>query len=522
MRKCTASAIRWDACVGHDSRPMCRLHRAKAVANLHWYRAGLELHQGSDGLKRTERKWRDVPHDLCGFYEAMYCFITVTLPRLHRFTSTATSYINVCTGPAKKPVHAQGLTDHEIYMSVGGPVKFGKMSAPTPNAEIISAYQQNLVYNHSVNAALTVACYEFLATFRHEYELVWKRRWTGATWLFLANRYLTLANIIVLISPYSSEVRYAAAVVELADPHIGLRLLESLPTIILAVFSTLRVFALLGRAYIPAAFTFALGVAPLVLGFYQSSQVTYYYVDDPVLGSSCYYNYLMSPSVLFYSKNCSEHITMTLTHLTVTLAATLSTIVADVIAITITWIKTYRHVREASSIGADAGFGAALLRYGSMFFIVLFIMNLTDGLVMLAVCLVFCHNSQHRTDIVVYGFYPIPHNTEAAPSPRLPNIILSRFLINLRQINVPESGSAARFSHFSLPNFRMPSIPSIIGNLGEPLADNEDDRDDEDHVAAEAYAERAGAAVSAGEDVGTSEVMDIGTLETEEDPVESV
>ncbi|KAJ3559716.1 hypothetical protein NM688_g167 [Phlebia brevispora] len=261
-------------------------------------------------------------------------------------------------------------------------------------------------------------------------------------------------------------------------------------------YSCLRVFALLGHAYIPAAFTLALGVAPFALGFYQGSQVTSYYIDDPVLGSSCYFNYLISPSVLFDGKNCSEHIMMVLTHLTVALAATLSSIAADVIAIVITWIKIYRHVREASSTGADVSFGAVLLRYGSMFFIVFFILNLTDGLAVLVILF-----------LITLKWHC---------SSRLPNIILSRFLINLRRINVPESGSAARFSRFSLPNFRMPSIPSIIGNLGEPLADNEDDHDEEDHAVAEAYEERVGAAVGAGEDVGGSDVMNIGTLEIEE------
>ncbi|KAJ3551701.1 hypothetical protein NM688_g4554 [Phlebia brevispora] len=280
-------------------------------------------------------------------------------------------------------------------MSVGGPVKFGKMSTTASDAEIISAYQDNLIYNYFVYAALSM--------------------------------------------------------------------LEYLPTIVIAMFSALRVFALLGRTYILATFTFALGLAPAVLNLYQTSQITYYYIDDPVLGASCYFNYLISPSVLFYGKNHSGHIIIVLTHSTATLAGTLSTICADVIAIVVTWIKTYRHVREASSTGADISFGAVLLRYGSLYFI-------------------------------------------------LPNIIISRFLINLHQINAHESGSAANFSRFSPLNFHIPSIPSIVGNLGEPLADNEDDRDDEDRIVAEAYGDgTAGAAVNSAEEVGMSDVMDIGS-----------
>ena len=60
----------------------------------------------------------------------------------------------------------------------------------------------------------------------------------------------------------------------------------------------------------------------------------------------------------------------------------------------------------------------------------------------------------------------------------------------------------------------MPSIPSIIGNLGEPLADNEDEVDDEEHVVAEACEDSAGAGINSGEEAGTS-VMNIGALEIE-------
>ncbi|KAJ3528793.1 hypothetical protein NM688_g7946 [Phlebia brevispora] len=354
------------------------------------------------------------------------------------------------------------------------------MSTTTPDAEVISAYQQNLIYNYSAIASLTIVCYEFLATFRHEYELVWKRRWTGATWLFLANRC------------YNYPFGYFLAV------------LDSIPTITIALFSALRVFALLGRTYILAVFTFALGLVPVAFNFYQISRATFYYVDDPVLGSSCYINYLISTSVVFDGKNYSVHTIMVLTHLTETLASLLSTIAADVIAITITWIKTYRHVREASSAGANVDFGAALLQYGSLFFIVLFIVNLIDALILLAPSLQSADTVAAFTDV-------------------LPNIVLSRFLINLRQINAQESGSAARFSQFSPPNFRMPSISSIVGNLGEPLADNEDDfEDDEDHVVAEVYEDGTHAAVNSGEEVEMADVMDIGRGVIEQVLIESV
>ena len=58
--------------------------------------------------------------------------------------------------------------------------------------------------------------------------------------------------------------------------------------------------------------------------------------------------------------------------------------------------------------------------------------------------------------------------------------MLSRFIINLRQVDTVASGMLAevaneRTSHFSDANFRMPSFGSIFDNLGEPIALGEED-----------------------------------------------
>ncbi|PSR81170.1 hypothetical protein PHLCEN_2v6505 [Hermanssonia centrifuga] len=49
-------------------------------------------------------------------------------------------------------------------------------------------------------------------------------------------------------------------------------------------------------------------------------------------------------------------------------------------------------------------------------------------------------------------------------------ILISRFLLNLRQVGSPEINSQEAFnSQFSVPGFRVPSLASIIGNMGEDL-----------------------------------------------------
>ncbi|KAJ3554531.1 hypothetical protein NM688_g3057 [Phlebia brevispora] len=375
----------------------------------------------------------------------------------------------------------------DVYISVVWR-NIRKMSATAEDAELIEAYKTNLIYGYCNTATLVIVCYEFMLTFREEYELVWKRRWTGATWLFLTNR----------CDNYSLQ-------------HF-LTVLGNSPGIIIAVFSALDVFALLGRTYILAAFTFALGIAPVALDFYQISSLEWSYIDDPVLGAACYYNYQISPSVVFHSKKYSDCTMAMLMRLIATLARVFTTIATAVIAIMITWIKTRRHVREASSVGTKVGFGATLLRYGrmpkllvefaahkcetgSLYFTVLFITELLCGF------------SEFTLSPLLFGALTVC-------TAILPNIVLSRLLINLRQVHAPESSNGAQ-----PPRFRMLSIASIVGNLGELLADNEDDVDYEDHDIADIC--KDGAVVTSGEVSRMSDVVDIGAPETEEIPTVS-
>lgn len=48
-------------------------------------------------------------------------------------------------------------------------------------------------------------------------------------------------------------------------------------------------------------------------------------------------------------------------------------------------------------------------------------------------------------------------------------ILISRFLINLREAGTPNMTDMPRLSRFTVPNFQVPAIQTIVGNMGEPL-----------------------------------------------------
>lgn len=63
----------------------------------------------------------------------------------------------------------------------------------------------------------------------------------------------------------------------------------------------------------------------------------------------------------------------------VTLAMRLAVIAADVIVVTITWIRTFHHVKEASRIGVSVRISAILLRDGESICVVyLLFLHATD------------------------------------------------------------------------------------------------------------------------------------------------
>lgn len=68
--------------------------------------------------------------------------------------------------------------------------------------------------------------------------------------------------------------------------------------------------------------------------------------------------------------------------------------------------------------------------------------------------------------------------------PSLPQILVSRFLINLRgaaEHIASDDTAMQHFSRFSVPGFRVPTstVDRVVGNLGEPLEFRDDAFDDE-------------------------------------------
>ncbi|KAJ3558959.1 hypothetical protein NM688_g623 [Phlebia brevispora] len=319
------------------------------------------------------------------------------------------------------------------------------MSSSMPDPAAIRAL---LLSNYSNIAALAFVSYEHMITIPHEYEFL-GRKWTGATWLFLANRYFLLAAIIAEAVPENSAM---------LEYFFG------------EIFSCFKHPA--SRCSGRILFTESLcvtGSHAYVVLQYQDQLADNAFTNIPVLGPTCYgiYKPWVTPALVFHRKSYQDYfVRLRLMPLKVALTILVIAVAVDIVVIVVTWIKTYRHVKQAASVGVSAGLSRTLLRYGILYFLVQCTCNLVNLL-----------------------SYIIPTLDGEEPLlpfvTTLPNIVLSRFLINLHQANSPASSNVARFSRFSTPNFRMPTLPDIIGSLGEPLPDGDQVLDNEEQRNAE-------------------------------------
>ncbi|KAI0763199.1 hypothetical protein BC629DRAFT_1544456 [Irpex lacteus] len=111
-----------------------------------------------------------------------------------------------------------------------------------------------------------------------------------------------------------------------------------------------------------------------------------------------------------------------------------------------TWIKTAGIRREALRCKINVPISTLLLRDGTIHFILLLCMSVTDMILM------FFDPSDNNTNIAIYAFR---------------SITLSHFMINLRQVYLECEGNQA------LGTLRSSSIrfaTSVVGNLGAPLS----------------------------------------------------
>ncbi|KAI9065383.1 hypothetical protein FKP32DRAFT_1567813, partial [Trametes sanguinea] len=195
--------------------------------------------------------------------------------------------------------------------------------------------------------------YETCITFDREYKHIWQRKASAATWIFTLNRYLVIALYAFLVP---GAFRISDTVLTFCPPLVRIwQVLNILPYIVWAAFSSLRAFALLNRAWHVSLLIAMLSLAPVWI----------YIVGDTTMacndaqaddGSEQYRDAHQFPANFPPPTNCIA-------------VPKVCLILSDMLVLGVTWTKTYGIVRLAREHGVDRSLSVSkvLLRDGQRF-----------------------------------------------------------------------------------------------------------------------------------------------------------
>ncbi|THG95135.1 hypothetical protein EW026_g6456 [Hermanssonia centrifuga] len=226
--------------------------------------------------------------------------------------------------------------------------------------EAIAGLQENVTINYIYTVLAALVAYEFLITINQEISMAWQRKPTGATWLFMINRYLMLVTGVLEVRlPWMSSHHQHGAVVDTSNSCAGVFVVSALmfsQFIVFAMFSALRIYAVWDRSLPLFVVVFALNLVPLATNLYTAIITSYENVNYPLLGTICGGSTNLSWGVFFGLVGVAA------------LGTRLALIVADLLVVVLTWVKTWETRRLASEAGIQVPLITLLLRDGTVYF----------------------------------------------------------------------------------------------------------------------------------------------------------
>ncbi|EKM50244.1 uncharacterized protein PHACADRAFT_201084 [Phanerochaete carnosa HHB-10118-sp] len=218
------------------------------------------------------------------------------------------------------------------------------------------------------------------------------------------------------------------------------------------VFSALRVFAIWDRSRVWSIVVFALSMVAFVTNIYDAAVTKYGFFTDPLVGKTCINDPL-------FSAQQTDRV-MISTFLVYTTRASL--ILADIIMIVLTWIKTFGQWRETRRLNMKVPLTRCLLRDGTIYFMALLAINITQIL-----------TYNFSTNISLVGTLKTT----------LPSVLINRFIINLRAAGSEPPDHSLRISDQqqgqSIPQLRRHTdrLGNIVGTLQDVWGDEPCDED---------------------------------------------
>lgn len=295
-------------------------------------------------------------------------------------------------------------------------------SNTTVQQEIIEYLTKEVLDSYLILATtVLLPIHEFIITLDQEVTVVWMRdnKLSLGSILLVSTRWCVVLTAIMVPFPTSTMT---SCKIQL----IASRFFLCAGFAQVAVFSALRVSAIWGRNWLLFLVVSVLGLVPVVPNAYVVATWTY----------------------SFDTGSCIATTRLSLRTIVILgLITRVSVIIADVLVLVLTWVKTYEQVVSARRLGQTMSVSICLLRDGTIYFVILLALNLFALLTV--------------TTLTSKSVFDTPVVT-------IPPILVSRFILNLRQVD----GNGGTRTDGRLPDFSAPQFEvadSVFGNFGEPL-----------------------------------------------------
>ncbi|TBU26484.1 hypothetical protein BD311DRAFT_667451 [Dichomitus squalens] len=297
-------------------------------------------------------------------------------------------------------------------------------------AQIITLVAESTISNYISLAITSLLAYEWVIGLGKEVNLFWREKVTGATVLFLLNRY---APLVYMLSSYSGSMAVTDKVaVESCNASVMTSFaLDNLQYVPWALFSSLRVYALCGKRWVAAMPVLVFSVIPIGIN------LTHFYWShgEYVPVWRCQTVVAVSPALSSILAIVNRS----------------SLIIANAIDVVVTWYTTYNTAAIARCSGRNVpSIAQLLLVNGTIYFLVLLVLNilhLTFTVLSIAV------NIQQTSYIVSF--------TEPITA-----ILVSRFMFDLQKVK-------QRTQHHSDPfgdaTVSAPGFNRVLGSIGSVL-----------------------------------------------------
>ncbi|KAJ8481200.1 hypothetical protein ONZ51_g6181 [Trametes cubensis] len=199
-------------------------------------------------------------------------------------------------------------------------------------------------------------------TFPEEVERIWKRRFTGATVVFLITRYVAVAERITLVVsvflPTLQDKRYDLMAIQ----RIRHDTLTDISYLMFGIFMMLRARGIWGRGWFPIALLAFLTPVRTIVTIYVQVHYTPIAFGSPLYGCGALYN--LSEGALRGRIDLYVVLRLSIT-------SKASSISIDIVVLVLTWVRTLGLKRESRRLGLHTPIVTLLLRDGTMYFLVI-------------------------------------------------------------------------------------------------------------------------------------------------------